>query len=275
VLHGHQRGKAIGANVISNFEHFGLRRPDLILGDTSLPMFRGDGPGAPQSGWQFDAIICDPPYGVRAGARRSGRPPEIVERNRARAAERVSCLLRLGAPLSLTCLRAQDARGEERKRYYEVEEDAFFAPGSQPYAVEDVISDLLVMAARRLRLGGRLVYLIPSAPDWTDEDLPRHPCLALVASATQLLAKTSGLSRKCVAMEKRAEFDPGLPAHRRATWRWAEGTFSFASLLDAMAAPKSAEDAERRAYRRDKRKARRKEARAAAAGAAAPTVQSS
>jgi hypothetical protein len=96
IIHGHQHGKAIGATVVSNFQQYGLPRPELILGDASVPMFRADkhkldGPvnDAALEGYVFDAIICDPPYGVRAGARRTGKAPEVAEKHAERAALRV------------------------------------------------------------------------------------------------------------------------------------------------------------------------------------------
>ncbi len=59
------RGKK-GRNIHSNFAQYGLTPPDLVRSDNALhgAHFRV----LPL----YDAIVCDPPYGIRAGARRTG-----------------------------------------------------------------------------------------------------------------------------------------------------------------------------------------------------------
>ncbi len=66
------------------------------------------------------------------------------------------------------------------------------------------MQDLLNMAARSLRVGGRLVYLLPvemgeDAPPNAGV-LPVHGCLGLVCVCDQVL--NSKLVRKMVVMEK-------------------------------------------------------------------------
>lgn len=68
---------------------------------------------------------CDPPYGIRAGARKTGS--------------------RIDKPRPIP---------EEHRHDH--------TPKTKPYAVSDVMSDLLDMAARTLVISGRLVYVIPS-----------------------------------------------------------------------------------------------------------------
>lgn len=60
--------------------------------------------------------------------------------------------------------------------------------------------DLLHCAARSLVLKGRLVYLIPTTYDFTENDLPRHPCLAIESICEQTLSSRHG--RRCVTMVK-------------------------------------------------------------------------
>jgi tRNA G10 N-methylase Trm11 len=43
----------------TNFKYYGLPSPDFWIQDITQPMIRTDKP-------TFDAIVCDPPYGVRA-----------------------------------------------------------------------------------------------------------------------------------------------------------------------------------------------------------------
>lgn len=49
--------------------------------------------------------------------------------------------------------------------------------------------DLLDLAARMLRTGGRLVFFMPAAPGAYDErDVPTHPALACVSNCEQVRA---------------------------------------------------------------------------------------
>jgi tRNA (guanine10-N2)-methyltransferase len=77
---------------------------------------------------------------------------------------------------------------------------------TKPYAVSDVMADLLNVAAMTLVMGGRLVYVIPSMLDFDErEDLPRHECLRLVSVCYQPLQ--TELGRRTVTMEKIKEYD--------------------------------------------------------------------
>lgn len=71
----------------------------------------------------FDSVLADPPYGVRAGAKKSVYKDFVW-------------------------------RPEGREHF----------PSTAPYALGECLLDLLEMAARRLRRGGRLVYFLPVRP---------------------------------------------------------------------------------------------------------------
>ncbi len=71
-----------------------------------------------------NAVISDPPYGVRAGGRK------------VKAQENVT--IRPGKP---------------------------HFPSTEPYTLGETLRDLLNTAAQLLRVGGRLVYFMPSIPD--------------------------------------------------------------------------------------------------------------
>jgi|EP00624_Nannochloropsis_granulata_P000493 tRNA (guanine10-N2)-methyltransferase len=156
------RGKKDGRNPASNFAQYGLRQPELIRSDNSL--FSGHF----RTLELYDAIVCDPPYGIRAGARQSGSRREVV------------------APVP------------EHMR-------ADHIPQTKPYATKAVMNDLLKVAARVLKVGGRLVYLLPVdiSPEAGPEEgvLPTHRCLDLVCVRDQKL--NSKLIRKMVVMRKR------------------------------------------------------------------------
>ena len=92
----------------------------------------------------YDVILTDPPYGIRAGARKSGRKDP-----------RVTVV-------------------PEERRYDH-------CPHTQQYDVEEVMLDLLTTAAAALRVGGVLLYLIPTPYHFNPAvDLPAHPCLEIV-----------------------------------------------------------------------------------------------
>lgn len=157
------RGKGADQTVFANFAQYGLPRPELVRSDNALydRHYRTDHP-------LYDAIVTDPPYGIRAGARRTG------------------------------------SRHDQFREIPDEERHDHIAQ-TKPYAVSDVMADLLDMAARTLVMGGRLVYIIPSLQDFDAEsDLPRHPCLSLVHICYQPLSFELG--RRMVAMEKIYEY---------------------------------------------------------------------
>ncbi len=62
-----------GRNLFSNFKQYGLSPPELLRSDNAL--YDGHFRVLPM----YDAIVCDPPYGIRAGARRTGSRREVVK----------------------------------------------------------------------------------------------------------------------------------------------------------------------------------------------------
>ncbi|XP_064597359.1 tRNA (guanine(10)-N2)-methyltransferase homolog isoform X2 [Liolophura sinensis] len=115
----------------------------------------------------FDAIVTDPPYGIRESARRIGTEKEEV---------------------ILT---------EENKDGH--------IPQRVNYDLSDIFKDLLNFAAKFLRLHGRLVYWLPVyTPEYSSENIPRHPCLELRSNCEQPLSVK--VSRRLIAMEKTREY---------------------------------------------------------------------
>eukprot|EP01035_Chromulina_nebulosa_P062554 gene62554-85546_t len=118
-------------DVLENFRAYGLPRPDLIRmdnhlfdrhlrSDRTLPSstagIRTETETETETEMMgfFDAIVTDPPYGIRAGAKKSGRKGEL-----------------------------RYSIAEERR--------ADHVPAVQPYPVEEVMLDLLHTAATALR----------------------------------------------------------------------------------------------------------------------------
>ncbi len=158
------RGRSDEENVFSNFMQYNLGRPELVRSDNALYSrhYRSHKP-------LYDAIICDPPYGIRAGARKTGSKLE------------------------------QPRPVLEEHRHDHIAQ-------TKVYAVSDVMADLLDVAARTLVMGGRLVYIIPSMTDFdVQSDLPQHECLKLMYICYQPLQIELG--RRMVTMEKIKEYD--------------------------------------------------------------------
>ncbi|OLY83553.1 tRNA (guanine(10)-N2)-methyltransferase [Smittium mucronatum] len=128
----------------------------------------------------INAIITDPPYGVRAGAKKLGRKSGNV------------------ATKSLQLVDGGETPNHLRADYY---------PPTCEYEMSDVILDLLSLANNLLTTGGRLVFWLPTVTnDYQDSDIPKHPNLKLIANSEQ---NFGSWSRRLITMEKiiPSEFD--------------------------------------------------------------------
>lgn len=146
-------GRGPDCNVWSNFKQYGLQMPiSLLRADNNLPPWR---PGLKE---MFDAIICDPPYGVRAGGRKSG-----------------------GRKLLKGVVGPYTVPDEKRPGHI---------PSTASYSLAECVHDLLDLAAKMLVMGGRLVYFYPVLrdSDTLDVNFPEHPCFKLIASCEQMLS---------------------------------------------------------------------------------------
>ncbi|KAJ1981052.1 hypothetical protein H4R34_002225 [Dimargaris verticillata] len=168
------------AGITDNVKQYGLdaRVLDTLVFDICRNPWRHTPSRQP---W-FDAIVTDPPYGVRAGAKRLGRKTG------------------LNPDISFRVIDGQ--LNHQRDDYY---------PPTIPYEMSEVLVDLLEFAARHLAKGGRLVYWLPTVVDeYTVEDVPLHPCLALVANSEQPFGSWS---RRLITMEKVRDWEPTLSCH--------------------------------------------------------------
>lgn len=146
-------GRGPDCNVWSNFKQYGLPMPiGLLRADNHLPPWRL---GLKEV---FDAIICDPPYGVRAGGRKSG-----------------------GRKLLKGVIGPYTVPDDKRTGHI---------PSTAPYSLVECVHDLLDLAAKMLVMGGRLVYFYPvlREDESIDTTFPEHPCFKLVATSEQMLS---------------------------------------------------------------------------------------
>ncbi|KAG2435965.1 hypothetical protein HYH02_011679 [Chlamydomonas schloesseri] len=154
----------------SNFTQYGLPQPvGLIRLDTHKHPLR------PDLQEVLHAIIGDPPYGVRAGGKKSGAKPELADKRN---------------PIT---------------------DPSTHIPATQPYTLGECLRDLLDLSARLLVVGGRLVYFLPATPEtYSEAEVPGHPALRLVANSEQIL--TMRYSRRLVTMEKVCPYDAAAAA---------------------------------------------------------------
>ncbi|KAF9112204.1 hypothetical protein BGX27_003805 [Mortierella sp. AM989] len=167
------RGKG-KASIQSNSEQYNLkgRVLDALVFDVCHAPWRK------VKGGMFDAIVTDPPYGVRAGAKTLGRKDPAKQATEPRLAVDEGVLAHLLPD---------------------------YIPPTKPYEMSEVVADLLMFSVKNLVRGGRLVYWLPTVTeDYTIDDLPTHPCMELVSNCEQAFGQWS---RRLITMEKVADWD--------------------------------------------------------------------
>lgn len=179
-------------NVYANFEQLGLKHLllDLLACDHAHPVWES------LSGRTFfDAIVCDPPYGVRAGARKIGKKNKAIRRE-----------LHHPKPKQIVSR----------------------VPQCVSYSIQEVCRDLLAFAARMLNLNGRLVYWLPTTDKYKESDLPLHPCLKVIENSEQPLSMRH--RRRLITMEKireyKADIHENLPIECYGQLNLTEGSHS-------------------------------------------------
>ncbi|KAJ3019885.1 UNVERIFIED_CONTAM: hypothetical protein HDU68_010438 [Siphonaria sp. JEL0065] len=161
------RGKGNNKNIESNAKQYNLE--DRILGTVVSDIAHH--PWRECEFW--DAIVCDPPYGVRAGAKKIAVNPKAPPK---------------------TSIQNPDG--------------SYKLPQCIPYELDEVMADLISFAAKFLTPGGRLVYWLPTITEnYSPKDVPRHKRLRLIDNCEQNFNKWA---RRLIVMEKLRADEPDL-----------------------------------------------------------------
>ena len=174
-------------DVWSNFDDYGLPPPVGLL---RMDLHKHSFTSAPRLEGYLQGVVGDPPYGVRAGGRKSGGRKRLAD----------------GSVPPVP--------------------DAFkhdHIPSTVPYPFSECMDDLMDNAARLLAIGGRLAFFMPCAADAEDaktagaDETPSHPALELVARSDQMLSTRWG--RRLVTFQKTAPYDARVAEAARANLR--------------------------------------------------------
>lgn len=113
----------------------------------------------------FNAIVADPPYGIREKGRTIGKKPRKEH---------------------------WTLVGSEHEQHF---------PEKQPYSLEKTFTDLCDLAAKTLVIGGKVSFWFPVILESYSVDcLPVHPALRLVANCEQRLSRKT--SRRLLVYQK-------------------------------------------------------------------------
>jgi len=148
------RGKQRTPGVIHAATQYGTasRIVDLATFDVTRNPWR--------CGELFDAIVTDPPYGVRAGAKRLGRKKELTDR------QKELCLQHSLSPRP---------------------DDQPYIPPTKPYELSHLAADLVMLARYLLKPGGRLVFFLPTVTEEYEEvDIHTMLCEGMEVIANSL-----------------------------------------------------------------------------------------
>lgn len=155
------RGKSTGETFSKNFIQYSLPQPVISHHDVNNIAYQR---------LCFDAILCDPPYSVRAGSRK-GKTTETTN--------------------------AVDPLSTAGSNTYSWNYNKFNT-ASQHQDTADIFLSVLKFAAWTLKLGGRLVFWMPYlVHEFTDDDIPAHPDFVCIYHLPQQMTMLYG-RRMCV-----------------------------------------------------------------------------
>ncbi|KAG6896803.1 hypothetical protein C0992_005953 [Termitomyces sp. T32_za158] len=133
----------------------------------------------------FDAIVTDPPYGVRAGAKRLGRKKEM-------SGDKLKQML-------------------EYRNLPRTDDQPYFPP-TKPYELSHLAVDLVLFARHLLKPGGRLVFFLPTVTDEYEEvDIQTMLCEGMEVIANSL-QDFGSWGRRLITIRKTMERDYERPS---------------------------------------------------------------
>ncbi|WVR03593.1 hypothetical protein IAU60_000585 [Kwoniella sp. DSM 27419] len=139
--------------------------------------------GIRRGGW-IDAIVTDPPYGVRAGAKRLGR---------------------------------KEGKKQQREEPFQFPDGTYsherpdYLPPSRPYELANLCLDLILLARYLLVPGGRLVFFLPTVnEDYQEVDVPVVEGMKELKVDDGSVQDFGKWGRRLITMEKTA-LDDGPP----------------------------------------------------------------
>ena len=153
-------------DIFANFKHYGLAHPEIMAMDVSALQWNmeqeSSGLGVRPI---FDAIVCDPPYGVRARSQKSG----IRESKKKKPAKEKTTTNEAGYP---------------------TEEQPYFGQ-KEHFDFVELHDHLVHIASILLRKGGHLVFLFHTDDDEPAEKnkFPEHPDMEFLRSSRDWLTK--------------------------------------------------------------------------------------
>ncbi|EFO62439.1 RNA methylase, putative [Giardia lamblia P15] len=161
------RGKNTGENFSRNFLQYGLPQPVISHHDVNRIAYQC---------LCIDAILCDPPYSVRAGSRK-GKAADTIY-----LTESVSNINNLVTDTLVT----------HSWNYNK------FSVASKHQDTADIFLSVLKFAAWTLKLGGHLVFWMPYlVNEFTEDDIPAHPDFLCLHHLPQQMTMLYG-RRMCV-----------------------------------------------------------------------------
>lgn len=194
-------------DIFTNFVHYGLPNPEVVICDNSVRPWR-----IPGAGW-VDCIVTDPPYGVRAASKKQGRkgdPVDILD-----GSTFIASKVRYGEDeLNQDLMQlAADALVDHGRFVFLLPVDLADFLGIDRAEVErngnkgkGTLRDAMYPDAGCKRDKRLIISETTRDPLLLDEAryldfLPQHRCLELVGASLQVLS--GGLGRLLVTMQRR------------------------------------------------------------------------
>lgn len=181
------RGRSTDENFSKNFSQYNLPQPIVSHHDVNKIAYQG---------MCIDAILCDPPYSIRAGSRK-GKAADTIK---------------LIDTDTDTDTNTNSDTGNPTTRSWNYNK---FNIASQHQDTADIFLSLLRFAAWTLRLGARLVFWIPYlVHEFTEDDIPSHPDFVCLYHLPQQITMLYG-RRMCVLKRVSTEGVTSNPFYNR------------------------------------------------------------